>query len=152
MAWSQKMKDRFTAKLSKKQAFAVNKEENRLLVLEMLKECGCPFTTSEQVDTYLNEGRKQEKLSSNVKEKDKITKEIKARMKLELKYARDSSITLPKSDPIFRIQVSELSKKRRDKTPKEFGVSLKAFYGKKAGKVALSLDIFKEVLNDISNN
>ena len=44
-------------------------------------------------------------------------------MKLELKYARDSSITLPKSDPIFRIQVSELNKKRRDKTSEEFGVS-----------------------------
>ena len=148
--WSQKMKDRFAAKLTEKQAVAVNKEEKRLLMLEKLKKCGGPFTTSDQVDAYLTLSRQREESALNAKEKAKITKEVAGHMKLELKYARDSSTTLPKSDPIFRIQISTLNQKRRDKTAEEFGVSLKAFYGKKAGKVAMSLDQFTESLNNVS--
>ena len=150
MEWSKKMKDRLSAILTEKQAVAVNKEEKRLIMLEKLKNCGGPFTSSEQVDAFLCESRQREQSAVNVKEKAKITKEVAARMKLEVKYARDSSTTLPKTEPIFRIQISALNQKRRDKTAEEFGVSLKALYGKKAGKLALSLDQFKQSLNNIS--
>ena len=100
MEWSKKMKDRFSAKLTEKQAVAVNKEEKRLIMLEKLKNCGGPFTPSEQVDAFVCESRQREQSAVNVK-KAKITKEVATRMKLEVKYARDSSITLPKTDPIF---------------------------------------------------
>ena len=42
------------------------------------------------------------------------------RMKMEMKFARDSSTTLPKSDPIFRIQVTLPNKVCLDNP---FGVS-----------------------------
>ncbi|KAL5517849.1 hypothetical protein EMCRGX_G003478 [Ephydatia muelleri] len=43
-----------------------------------------------------------------------------ARMKMEVKFARDSSITLPRVDPLFTIQITQANKKRRDKTVLEF--------------------------------
>ena len=131
----------------------MQKEEKRLGILEELKESGGPFTCSEQVGTFMSE-RKQLEESSTVgkKAKDAIRKETAGRMKKEMKVARDSSKTLPKSDDIFRIQVTGLNKKRRDKTAEEFSVALKAYYGKKIGRVALSLDTFKKVLNNISKS
>lgn len=152
MEWSQKMKDRFKAKLTEKQAVAMQKEENRLGVLEELRESGGPFTCSEQVDTFMSQRKQLEESTVGKKAKDAIRKETKGRMKLEMKFARDSSKTLPKSDDIFRIQVTGLNKKRRDKTAEEFSVALKAYYGKKVGRVALSLDTFKKVLNNISKS
>ena len=45
---------------------------------------------------------------------------------MELQFARDSSVTLPKSDPLFEIMVILPNKKRRDKTANEFGEALKS--------------------------
>ena len=71
----------------------------------------------------------------------------KARMKAEMKFAHDSSTTLPRNDPLFRIQVS--GKKRRDKTAEEFAVSLKALFGKRKGKKTITLDRFKNSLANV---
>ena len=51
-----------------------------------------------------------------------------ARMKMEVKFARDSSITLPRVDPLFTIQITQANKKRRDKTVLEFGESLMVYW------------------------
>ena len=75
------MKDRFSAKLTEKQAVAVNKEE-KCLMLEKLKNCGGPFTSSKQVDMFLCESRQREQSAVNVKEKAKIMKEVATQMKL----------------------------------------------------------------------
>ena len=152
MSWSAKMKDRFAAKLTTKQAVAANKEEKRLQMLEKLKCFGGPFTMSEQVEQFLNAAEKKQELEVNPKLKEKIRKETALRMKTELQFARESSTTLPKSDPIFKIMVVVPNQKRRDKTAEEFGVSLKALYGKRAGKIALSLDKFKQSLENISKS
>ena len=114
-------------KIDKKQAVGLEKEESRLDLLEGLKEVGGPFTNAEEIDRYLSE-EKSEKIK-------------KARMKAEMKFAHDSSTTLPRNDPLFRIQVS--GKKRRDKTAEEFAVSLKAMFGKRKGKNTITLDRFK---------
>ena len=95
MEWSQKMQDRFKAKLTEKQAVAMHKEENRLGILEELKESGGPFTCSEQVDAFMSERKQLEKSTVGKKAKDAIRKETAGRMKLEMKFARDSSKTLP---------------------------------------------------------
>lgn len=68
----------------------------------------------------------------------------KARMKLELQFARDSSTLLPKVDPLFKVQVTLPSGKRRDKSPVEFGEALKAFLGKKGDRSALDYSSFRE--------
>ena len=80
------------------------------------------------------------------------------RLKMEIQFARESSTTLPSVDPLFRIQVTLPSGKRRDKNPAEFAESLMAFLGKKADSVALPYNVFRSSLqkytdlSDTNNN
>ena len=68
-------------------------------MVEKLKEMKGPLTNADEVDIFLND--------------TKVSNELKAtRLKLEMKFARDSSRTLPKSDRIFRIQVTLPNKKK----------------------------------------
>lgn len=64
-----------------------------------------PFTNAEEVEEYM---------LSPVP--DIATKQ--KRMKKEIQFARNSSTTLPKFDPLFKVQVTKFgqTKKRRDKT------------------------------------
>ena len=58
-------------------------------------------------------------------------------MKMEIQFARDSSTTLTKVDPLFRIQVVLPNKKRRDKTSLEFNEALSAYLSKHSDRVEL---------------
>ena len=151
MKWSKKMEERFAGKLNQKQVDAVNSDETRLELLEKLKEAGGPFTMAEQVEQYLSESSQIIAAEENPKKKEKLRKAAQNRMKAEVQYARESSTSLPKVDPLFRIMVSIPGKKRRDKTADEFGVALKALYGKRAGKSTVSLDRFKQSMRNISS-
>ena len=102
-------------------------------MLESLKYQGGPFTNAEQVKEYL------EKKDIGVKSK-------KERMKKEVQFARESSTTLPKTDPIFKIQVTLPSKKRRDKTAQEYGESMMSYLGKREDYVCLELEKFRDSL------
>ena len=141
LQWSEKMKERIKAKIETKQAVALSKEEKRLDLLETLKNSGGPFTNSQQIDEYLSAAKVRESSATKETLKKKILKDTQSRLKCELRFARESSTTPPHAD-IFKIQVSIPGKKRRDKTAEEFGVALKALYGKRAGKGTLSLETF----------
>ena len=111
------MKEKFAAGASEKQALGMVQECKRLDLLCNLKEEGGPFTCAEEVDIFLS---------------SQVNENMKKRMKLEIKYARDSSKRLPKNDPLFRIQISLPNKKRRDKDSGEFAIALKAILGKRS--------------------
>ena len=67
-------------------------------ILESLKGDGGPFTSSEQIDEYL-------KCKKDVKTKSN-------QLHNEVVYARDTSSSLPKSNPVFRIFTTENKKKK----------------------------------------
>ena len=67
-------------------------------------------------------------------------------MKLEVQFARESLTTLPSVETVFRIQIFLPDKKRRQKTPVEFGLSLKIFLGMKADRTNMQYTVFKESL------
>ena len=68
------------------------KVEGRLLCqLDYLKKSGGSVTSCEEVEYFLER--------EDISEKDK-----KKRMKTEIQYARDSSISLPRSNPVFKIR------------------------------------------------
>ena len=90
----------------------------------MLKQAGGPFTEAGQVEEFLAD--------QSIAEKKK-----QKRMKMKIQFARDSSTTLPKVDPLFRIQVVLPNKKRRDKTSLEFAEALSAFLGKQSDRVEM---------------
>ena len=77
-------------------------------------------------------------------------KEKKMRLKMELQFARDSSTTLPKTDPLFRVMVTMPNKRKRDKSAEEFGESLMVFLGKQTDQIIMDYSVFKSSLEKLS--
>ena len=99
---------------------------------------GGPFTDEKEVEDYITK--------EDIIEKDKVK-----RMKLEMKFARDSSTLLPKTDPIFRVQiVIPETGKRRQKKPGEFGAALKVLLGKRSKRTVTEYSSFKDTLMKMS--
>ena len=137
LQWKEKTKEKFAAGASEKQVVAQVKERKRLDILDSLKEQGGPFTDADQVQEYID--------------KVDITDKIKqVRMKKEIQFARESSTTLPSVDPLFKIQVTLPTGKRRDKTYQEFGEALMTFLGKKTDTNYMDYNIFVSSLNKFS--
>ena len=72
-------------------------------------------------------------------------------MKKEIQFARESSTTLPSADPVFKIQVTLPTGKRRDKTFMEFGESLMLFLGKKHDSNIMDYSIFVNALKKFTD-
>ena len=67
-------------------------------------------------------------------------------MKMELQFARDSSTTLPKTDPLFRVMITLPNKKKRDKTAEEFGEAMMAFLGKQSDQIYMDYTVFQYLI------
>ena len=89
-AWTEKQEKLKQDGLSQKEVQNLNVDQRRNSDLNKLKELGGPFTTSAEV---------QEFQGSSVTEELKV-----ARFYLEVRYARDSSLTFPKNSDIFRLK------------------------------------------------
>ena len=100
-------------------------------MMEKLKVVGGPFTNSDMVMEYMEDREVTEKLKQK-------------RLKLELQFARESSTSLPHVDPLFKIQITLPSKKRREKTAQEFADSLVTYLGKKSDKATMEYNMFMD--------
>ena len=88
--WNEKQDDLVEQGLDIKQAANVAVDKRRNRDLQELKQQGGPFTSSEEVDEYINSG---------------ITEDLKnKRLYLEIRYARDMSLSIPKGSDIFRLK------------------------------------------------
>lgn len=134
LTWSGKMKEKMKHGYSEKQILGQIKEKKRLDMMKNLKKVDGPFTDAGSVQKYLD--------NAEVGGKEK-----QSRLKLELRFARESSTTLPQADQVFRVQVTMPNKKRRDKTAEEFGESLMVYLGKKSDKAVIEYQKFKEALD-----
>ena len=134
--WNRKVAEKFKEDADKKQETALGQERKRILLLESLKLSNGPFTNAEEVEEYLK---------LDIPEKEKQTW-----MKKEVQFARESSTTLPRVDPLFKIQVTLPTKKRRDKTANEFGESLMCYLGRKADRAVMEYQTFQATLREIS--
>ena len=76
---------------AERQQVVLCKKRKRLLMLEELMQDNGLFTNAEEVQDFM--------------EKDISESKKQARLKKEVKFARESSTTLPKVDSLFRIQV-----------------------------------------------
>ena len=77
--------------MTQKQAENTNVDKRRNLDLMILKTLGGPFTKSEEVRTYST----CENISDEKKSK---------RLYLEVRYCRDTCLSLPKSSDLFRLK------------------------------------------------
>ena len=138
LKWSEKTKENFKKGADEKQQLAQKVERKRLDMMEELKKYGGPFTDAQEVEQYLSH--------------EVDIKKMKKRMKLELQFTRESSTLLPKVDPLFKIQVTLPTGKRRDKTPEEFGAALMSLLGKKENRATLEYSQFQESLKRLVAN
>ena len=139
LEWSEAMKERFAKGADEKQLMAYKKERKRLDMMEGLKSLGGPFTNSAEVKEYLE--REDPELDARTKQQ---------RLKREVQFARESSTTLPRCDPVFKIQITLPNKKRRDKTANEFAESLTAYLGNKEARCDVEYDEFKKSVDKLT--
>ena len=78
LRWTEQMKERLRHGSEEKMEMALKEERKKLNILDQLKACGGPFTSSEEVDIYLDDPD----ISCHMKQK---------RMKREVQYSRDTS-------------------------------------------------------------
>ena len=140
LKWSERMQKKLAEGADEKQVLAQRQERKRLNMLDSLKAVGGPFTHAAEVKEYVE-------LRSGIDSKMK-----QQRLKKEVQFARESSTTLPKSDPIFRIRITMPNKKSRDKTAVEFGESLMAYLGNKEDRQEIGYAKFQESLKRLATS
>ena len=138
LIWKKKQEEVAGTKISRKESKNLRIEGRVLKQLLELKKQNGPFTDCESVDRFL---------SSSVPQKEK-----KARMKMEIQYARDTSLSVPKTNPIFRIRTPKVhGKKATDLSAEAFGENLKTLISKKvaaAGKT-ISIQEFMQAMDTL---
>ena len=117
--WSKKQEVIAGEKITQKQANNLKIEGRVLQQLKDLKAAGGPFTDPDDIDAYL--------LDDTIKTDDK-----RKRMKKEIQYSRDTSLSVPRNNPVFKIRApKQTGVKSRELTPSEFGINLKVLLEKK---------------------
>ena len=113
LEWSEKQERLRAEGLKKKEQQSLRLEESRIKTLSLLREAGGPFVTASEVLDYTadlddtNELEKQKRLAN------------------EIKYLRDTSRSLPRSHPLFRMMtVCPQSKKRTKLNAQGFASNL----------------------------
>ena len=92
--WKVKQKDLLEIGLSRKENKLLHTENRKLAFLDRIKAQGGPFSSAKEIDNYL--------LTTNDNLKTKTN-----RMRDEVTYVRDTSSSLPKNSPVFRIMTTE---------------------------------------------
>ena len=117
--WRKKQEEVAEVKLTKKQTKNLKIDGRVMKQLKELKRVGGPFTDVYSIDNYLAD----ESLPM---------KERKSRMKMEIQYARDTSLSIPRNNPVFRIRKQKSARKKaQELSAFEFGENLKSLITKK---------------------
>ena len=127
-------------KMTLKQTSNMKIEGRLVKQVQMLKEFGGPFTSTQEIDIFLKREDIGEKVKAN-------------RMKTEVMVARDTSLSLPKNNPVFRIRTIKIQgKKTRQLNPEEFGDNLKILLNKKleAADRSVSIKSFVQTIDAIT--
>ena len=129
MNWSKKQVIIAGEKITQKQANNLKIEGRVLLQLKDLKTFGGPFTDPDSVDKFLTD--------DTIKADDK-----RKRMKKEVQYCSDTSLSVPRKNPVFKIRApKQTGVKSRELTAEEFGINLKVLLGKKVAASGQNVSI-----------
>ena len=136
MEWSKKQEVIAGEKMTNKQRNNLKIEGRVLKQLEFLKAAGGPFTSVEAVDSYM---------SSDLSEKVKTQ-----RLKTEVQYSRDTSLSLSKNNGLFPIRGKKIGDKNmKQLTSVEFATNIKRLLTQKlcAADKIISLNRFMTSLD-----
>lgn len=130
-AWDKRQSELSEKGLSEKELQNVSTDRRRNSDLHKLRNMGGPFTTAEEVKQFA---------TSNVSEEEKVS-----RLYLEVRYARDSSISFPKNSDIFR-----LKRQFRNLDSKTYADNLVVFLDKITFQNNVEMKDFDEALRCLS--
>lgn len=123
-AWTVKQEELRKKGLEDKEIANLAVDKRRNQDLDKLKAMGGPFTSAAEVDQYTS--------STDVDESDKVQ-----RLYMEIRYARDTSLSLPKTSDLFR-----LMKDHRKLPLATYAVNLKLYLDNITCNTAVTLDDF----------
>ena len=134
--WDSRQQELQQIGLSKRESEGLRIEQRKNAILRRLKDAGGPFTKASEVDDYIrdevDEGAAQHRL------RDEIT------------FARDTSRSLPRTCPLFKIMTIDTSTgKRRMKSGLEFASSIKLLLGKQEKQTVISPNDFRDALSKL---
>ena len=131
LEWSKKQEVLAGQKMEIKAVQNLKVEGRVLKQLDCLKKEGGPFTSCDEVDEYLA----NDDIDVKIKKK---------RMKMEVQYSRDNSLSLPRNNPVFKIRKKKAKgagQKMQDLSPEEFGENLKILISKKFSSMNKTVSI-----------
>ena len=122
--WSEAQAKLEESGLSKMEASRISVDKRKLSDLEKLVAKGGPFTKAKQVDDFL----KRKRLSD---------KEKQERLYTEVRYARDTTLSLPKSSDLFRLR-----EKYQPLPTQKLAKNLKVYLEKVSSNASVTWDDF----------
>lgn len=118
--------------LSDKETSNRQVDKRRNSDLEKLKQLGGPFTHPDEVDRFV---------------KSRLNVEAKSnRLYLEVRYARDTSLSLPKASPLFR-----LKENHKNLSIQIYCANLKTYLSKVTCTANVSLDDFDRAIGSLQS-
>lgn len=131
LAWNTKQEELKRQGLQDKEIANVAVDRRRNKDLDTLKGMGGPFTSAPAVEEYV--------AATDIDEHTKI-----GRLYLEVRYARDTSLSLPKSSDLFRLM------KDHKKLPMNtYAVNLKLYLSNITSNADVTLDDFSKAMDTI---
>ena len=133
LAWNRKQLELKKQGLQDKEIANVAVDRRRNKDLDALKVLGGPFTSAAAADEYIS--------STDIDEDTKV-----GHLYLEVRYARDTSLSLPKSSDLFR-----LMKNHRKLPINTYAVNLKMYLSNITSCAHVTLNDFSEAMDSILN-
>jgi hypothetical protein len=113
--WIQEQSELQLSGLEKKEAVGVTTERRRMKDLQKLKTMGGPFVNPKEVDDFIND----DTISTQKKED---------RLYTEIRYARDTTLSLPKASDLFRLK-EKIKNQYKNLSVVTYASNLKVYLG-----------------------
>ena len=132
MEWAEAQANLERAGMTNKEASKVSCEKRKLSDLDKLVSLGGPFTRAKQVDNYL-------------KRKRPSNKDKQDRLYTEVRYARDTTLSLPRTSELFR-----LKEKYQTLPLQKLATNLKVYLNKVSANTSVTWQDFDTVVTKIT--
>jgi len=131
LAWNRKQQELRKQRLHDKEIANTAVDRRRMKDLDGLMVMGGPFTSAAEVEKYMS--------ATGIDEGTKVE-----RLYMEVRYARDTSLSLPKTSDLFR-----LMKDYRKLPVETYVVNLKIYLNNITSNVGVTLDDFNQAMDVI---
>ena len=131
--WKDKMQSMEIGAFAEKEKVNMHLDSVRYKDLEFLKSKGGPFTTLEEVEIFMNQIKDSKEENHN------------QRLYIEVRYAKNTSLRLKHSDPVFRLR-----RDNKNLSNREYSENLKTYLGSARKTTTISVSDLSDVISKIT--